>query len=240
MTERPTMPRVPALLDALARDGHIPDRETLETFVLARQGETELPLHIRVLVGIAALIACACFIGFLWKIGVIDYDEPVGMLVSGPVFIVAAIVLNRVSGVSRATIGSFLLQASLAAMATGKLLFILGFSDLFTTSWALSFAALMVTAATYSFFTRGMRKTETNVLRNARRKSRGVRKSWDGRPAGWECQEAGLGEPWRAVVGRVGPARMFALVSGNQVRGRRSSTASGGEPRALRWRDGSD
>lgn len=48
------MPRVPALLDALARDGHIPDRQALEAFVLARQGETELPLLIRVLVGIAA------------------------------------------------------------------------------------------------------------------------------------------------------------------------------------------
>ena len=152
MTERTTMPRVPALLDALARDGHIPDRQALETFVLARQGETELPLLIRVLVGIAAVIACACFIGFLWKIGLIDYDEPAGMLVSGPVFIVAAIVLNRVPGVSRPTIGSFLMQASLAAMATGKLLFILGFIELFTTSWALSLAALIVTAATYPFF----------------------------------------------------------------------------------------
>ena len=152
MTERTAMPRVPALLDALAREGHVPDRQALETFVLARQGETELPLHIRVLVGVAAVIACACFIGFLWKIGLIDYDEPAGMLAIGPVFIVAAIVLNRVSGVSRAIIGSFLLQASLAAMATGKLLFILGFTDLFTTSWALSLAALIVTAATYPFF----------------------------------------------------------------------------------------
>ena len=69
MTDRTTMPRVPALLDALARDGHIRDRQALETFVLARQGETQLPLHIRVLVGIAAVIACACFIGFLWKSG---------------------------------------------------------------------------------------------------------------------------------------------------------------------------
>lgn len=152
MTERATMHRVPALLDALARDGHISDRQAVEAFVLARQGETELPLPIRVLAGIAAVIACACFLGFLWKIGLIDYDEPAGMLLIGPAFIVAAIVLNRIPGVSQATVGSFLLQASLAVMATGKLLFIIGFNESFSTPWAFSLAALIVTAATYPLF----------------------------------------------------------------------------------------
>lgn len=152
MTERATMPRVPALLDALARDGHISDRQAVEAFVLARQGETELPLHIRVFAGIAAVIACACFIGFLWKIGLIDYDEPASMLLIGPAFIVAAIVLNRIPGVSQATVGSFLLQASLAMMATGKLLFIIGFNEPFSTPWAWSLAALIATAATYHLF----------------------------------------------------------------------------------------
>ena len=74
------------------------------------------------------------------------------MLVGGPAFIVAAIILNRMPGVSRATIGSFLLQTSLAAMATGKLLFIIGFAELFTTQWAVPLGALMVTAATYHLF----------------------------------------------------------------------------------------
>ena len=152
MTERATMHRVPALLDALARDGHISNRQAVEAFVLARQGETPLPLHIRVLAGIAAVIACACFIGFLWKIGLIDYDEPAGMLLIGPAFIVAAIVLNRIPGVSQATVGSFLLQASLAMMATGKLLFIIGFNESFSTPWAWSLAALIVTTATYHLF----------------------------------------------------------------------------------------
>ena len=156
MADRTPRPRVPALLDALARDGHIPDRQALEMFVLARRGATELPLHIRVLVGVAAVIACACFTGFLWKTGLIDYAEPSGMLVSGSTFIVVAIILNRMPGVSGATIGSFLLQASVAAMVTGKFLFISGFSELFTTQfttqWAVSLAALMVTAATYRLF----------------------------------------------------------------------------------------
>ena len=107
MTERATVPRVPALLDALVRDGHISDRQAVEAFVLARQGETELPLHIRVLAGIAAVIACACFIGFLWKIGLIDYDEPAGMLLIGPAFIVVAIVLNRITACPRRPLAAF-------------------------------------------------------------------------------------------------------------------------------------
>ena len=152
MTERTTMPRVPALLDALARDGHIADRQALERFVLAHQGESELPLHIRVLVGIAAVIACACFIGFLWKVGLIDTDEPAGMLVSGAVFVVAAIMLNRVSSMSPAIIGSFLIQASLATMVTGKLLFIIGAEGIFDTQWAVPLSALVVAAATYHLF----------------------------------------------------------------------------------------
>ena len=152
MTDRTTMPRLPALLDALARDGHISDRQALETFVLARQGETELPLLVRVLVGIAAVIACVCFVGFLWQIGLIDDEEPSGMIIIGGVFIVAVIVLNRTSGTAQATFGSFLLQASLATMATGKVLFVFGFGEIFDSRWAASFAALMVTVATYHLF----------------------------------------------------------------------------------------
>lgn len=152
MADPTTTLRVTALLDALARDGHIADRQALETFVLARQGETELPLHVRVLVGIAAVIACACFMGFLWKIGLIDYDEPAGMLVSGPVFIVAAILMIRMAGTAQTALGSFLRQASLATMVTGKLLFVSGFAESFDTGWAVPLATLMVTVATYSLF----------------------------------------------------------------------------------------
>lgn len=152
MTDRTTMPRLPALLDALARDGHISDRQALETFVLARQGETELPLHIRVLVGIAAVIACVCFVGFLWQIGLIDYAEPSSMIIIGGVLIGTAIVLNRTVGTAQARFGSFLLQASIATMATGKVLFVFGFGEIFDSRWAASFAALMVTVATYHLF----------------------------------------------------------------------------------------
>ena len=152
MADRPTTLRVPALLDALARDGHISDRSALETFVLARQGETDFPLHVRVLVGIAGVIVCLCFIGFLWEVGLIDFDEPSGMLVSGPVFIVAAVVLSRVAGTAQTALGSFLRQASLATIATGKLLFVFGFAEIFDNPWAVSLAALIVTAPTYWFF----------------------------------------------------------------------------------------
>ena len=146
-----TTHRVPALLDALARDGHVADRQALETFVLARQGETELALHIRFLVGIAAVIACACFVGFLWQVGLIDNDEPSSMLIGGGAFIVAAIVLNRVSGTAPTTIRSLGLQASLATVVAGKLLILYGCEGL-ATPWAVSLAALMFTVATHRLF----------------------------------------------------------------------------------------
>ena len=146
-----TTHRVPALLDALAQGGHVEDRQAVETFVLARQGETELALHIRFLVGIAAVIACACFVGFLWQVGLIDIDEPTTLLISGGAFIVAAIVLNRVSGTAQTAISSLGLQASLATMVAGKLLILYG-CDVFATPWAVSLAALMFTVATHHLF----------------------------------------------------------------------------------------
>ncbi|MCE2462154.1 MAG: DUF4401 domain-containing protein, partial [Pseudomonadales bacterium] len=151
MTDSMTTHRVPALLDALARGGHVEDRQAVETFVLARQGESELALHIRFLVGIAAVIACACFVGFLWQVGLIDIDEPTTLLISGGAFIVAAIVLNRVSGTAQTAISSLGLQASLATMVAGKLLILYG-CEVFATPWAVSLAALMFTVATHHLF----------------------------------------------------------------------------------------
>lgn len=152
MSDRMTPQRVPALLDALAGSGHITDRQALETFLLARQGETDLPLHIRVLVGAGAVIACVCFIAFLVQIELIDFDDHFSLLVGGLAFVAAAIGLNRLPATARAIAGSFSLQASFAAMATGKMLLVFGFHGFFDTGWAVSLGALIVTAATYHVF----------------------------------------------------------------------------------------
>ena len=151
MPSRITMPRVPALLDSLVRDGHIEDRPALETFVLARQGTTELPLYIRVLVGVGAAIASVCFIAFLNEANLIDFGTPRSALI-GLGFIAAAIGLHRLSGTAQTIAGSFLLQTSFAAMTTGKVLFVAGFDSYFDSSWGVSLAILLVTAATYHVY----------------------------------------------------------------------------------------
>ena len=144
--------RVPALLDALDRDGHIEDRPALEAFVLERQGETELPLQFRVLIGVGAAIAAACFIVFLVTVNLIDFDDEPGMLPTGLVFIAAAIGLNRLSRTAQTIAGSFLLQASFAAMAAGKFLFVIGFHGILDTYWTVPLATLLVTAAMYHVY----------------------------------------------------------------------------------------
>ena len=146
------MHRVPALLDSLDRDGHIEDRPALETFVVARQGATELPLYIRVLIGVGAAIASGCFIGFLIAIDLVDFTDSRSLLGFGSGFIAVAIGLHRLSGAAQTIAGSFLLQTSFAAMAAGKVLFVAGFDAYFDSGWGVSLAILLVTGATYHIY----------------------------------------------------------------------------------------
>ena len=152
MPSHMTTRRIPELFDRLDRDGHIEDRPAVEAFVLERQGETELPLYIRVLIGVGAAIAAAFFIVFLLTVDLIDFNDAPGMLPTGLVFVAAAIGLNRLSGTARTVANSFLLQASFAAMATGKFLFVIGFDGILDTYWAVSLAMLLVTAAMYHVY----------------------------------------------------------------------------------------
>ena len=152
MTDRTITHRVPAMLDALARDGHIEDRPALERFVLARQEETGLPLHLRVLIGIGAVIASVCLVGFLNVVGLISFDDWTRTLFAGLISMAAAAGLIRLTGAADTVATNFVLQMSLAAMVAGKSLFVIGFFELFDTSWAISLAALLATAATYHVY----------------------------------------------------------------------------------------
>ena len=152
MPSPPTTHRVPALLDWLARDGHVDDRPALVSFVLARQGETELPLYIRVLIGVGAAICSGCFIGFLLAANLIDFGDTRSLFLSGLVFMAAAIGLHRLSDTAQTIAQSFLLQASFAAMAAGKVLFVFAFEGYFDSPWGVSLAILLVTAATYHVY----------------------------------------------------------------------------------------
>ena len=149
---RMTAQRASALLDLLAGKGHVDDRAAVEAFVLARQGETELPLYMRVLMGVGAALASVFFIGFLAAADLIQFDSPRGLFIAGLVFIAAAIGLHRLSGTAPAISGSFLLQTSFAAMAVGKVLFVTASDFLFDSEWSVSLAILLVTAATYRVY----------------------------------------------------------------------------------------
>ena len=152
MPSQMTAHRVPALLERLSRDGHVDDRPALESFVLSRQGETELPLYIRVLIGVGAAICSVCFIGFLLAANLIDFNDTGSLFTSGLVFIAAAIGLHRLSDMAQTIGQSFLLQASFAVMAAGKVLFVFAFEGYFDSPWGVSLAILLVTAATYHVY----------------------------------------------------------------------------------------
>ena len=137
------------MLDALARDGHIEDRPALERFVLMRRSERRQPLHIRVFIGIGAVLASACLIAFLDTVGLIAFDDWTRLLPAGLVLMGTAAAVHRLSGPAQSIANSFLPQLSLAAMLVGKCLLVIGFHQWLDSSWAISLAAVLATAATY-------------------------------------------------------------------------------------------
>ena len=141
-----------AMLDVLGGNGHIDDRADIEAFVLARQGEIELPLYLRVLIGVGAALSSVCFIGVLLAAGIVEFSHAASLFIWGLVFMAAAIGLQRLSGTAPTVAGSFFLQTSFAAMAAGKVLFVFGFDTYFNSGWGVSLGTLMVSAATYHVY----------------------------------------------------------------------------------------
>lgn len=145
-------PGVPALLARLAREGHIEDRAAVEAFLLRRQDEAEPPLYIRILTGIGAAVAAGFFIAFLSGAAVIDFDNAESLMSTGLVLIAAAVGLHRLSGAGKSVGGSFLLQVSFAAMASGKFLAVIGFNAFHDSPMSVPLAILVVSAATYHLY----------------------------------------------------------------------------------------
>ncbi|TQV80518.1 DUF4401 domain-containing protein [Denitrobaculum tricleocarpae] len=136
------------LLRALSAKGFVEsgDQE-LESFVLAQQQETELPLYIRALVGVGAFIASICLIGLV-ALG-LSVDENEDFLIIGLAFVALAIVLQKFSGNGATIRQSFMMQSSFAFMATGKSLFVFALVMIFESGWAGTLATLGITVATY-------------------------------------------------------------------------------------------
>lgn len=127
----------------------------LGQFIQAQQQEKELPLYLRILVGIGAFIASLCFIGFLSVSKIISFNSEAGLIFWGLIFVGAALFLAKISGDKDNTVKhSFLIQSSFCAMGVGKSLFVMGFAEMFGRDggWGVTLATLIITAATYHVY----------------------------------------------------------------------------------------
>jgi len=145
------------LLDAWRKAGMIENDESeqIELFIQARQQEQEMPLYLHILVGIGAFIASLCFLGFLAISRLISFDSEIDLICWGLVFIGAALFLAKSARDKGSAVShSFLIQSSFCAMGLGKILFVIGFTEMFDggADWGLTIALLVITAATYPFY----------------------------------------------------------------------------------------
>lgn len=136
----------------LSNQGHLQVNSDLIDFIIAQKQEKEMPLYLKVLIGIGALIASICFIVFLAEANIINFNDEFSLTAWGFMFVVAAIALQRFAGSSGTSIHSFLVQSSFASMAVGKCLFVIGFQGLMNSDWGISVALLVITAVTYHVY----------------------------------------------------------------------------------------
>ncbi len=146
-----------ALLEALSNAGYCGENEikTLEGEIVAQRQETELPLYLRALVGVGSFISSLCLIGFLSVAHLIEFGSEASFIFWGIVFICAALMLARAPHDKvRPVKHSFLMQSSFCAMGVGKLLFVMGFADLFGRheQIGMSIALTFITLLTYPVY----------------------------------------------------------------------------------------
>ncbi|NOQ36767.1 MAG: DUF4401 domain-containing protein [Methylococcaceae bacterium] len=140
------------LIDKLADNDLIEPNRELNAFIINQQQAKEIPLYIRVLIGIGAFIASLCFIAFLAEAKIIRFDKEAGLIVWGLIFVVMAIALQKQAGEDSSIKHSIFIQISFTAMAIGKGLFISGVTQIFDSSWGLSLATLIITGLTYHLY----------------------------------------------------------------------------------------
>ncbi len=145
------------LLSSWLNAGLVPQSESaqLEGFIASQQQEKELPLYLRILVGIGAFIASLCFIGFLSVSKIINFNSEGGLIFLGFIFVGSALFLAKTSGDKDNTVKhSFLIQTSFCAMGVGKILFIMGFAEMFGRDggWGVTLSTLLITVATYHVY----------------------------------------------------------------------------------------
>ena len=147
-----------ALLGTLSAKGMLHDPEEAGKQLATRSVGEEVPVYLRILTLIGALIASGFFFLFLAISGIIDED---GFLILGLVFVAAAYGLLVAAKKSNPILQVFFITCSFTILAVGKILFVIGFvemfDDLFSTRsrgeiWAATLGIGLATVLTYKLF----------------------------------------------------------------------------------------
>ena len=147
-----------ALLGTLSAKGMLHDPEEAGKKLATGSVGEEVPVYLRILTLIGALIATGFFFLFLAFSGILDED---GFLILGLVFVAAAYGLLVAAKKSNPILQVFFITCSFTILAVGKILFVIGFvemfDDLFSTRsrgeiWAATLGIGLATVLTYKLF----------------------------------------------------------------------------------------
>ena len=147
-----------ALLGTLNAKGMLLHPEEAGKQLATRSVGEEVPVYLRILTLIGALIASGFFFLFLAISGILDED---GFLILGLVFVAAAYGLLVAAKKSNPILQVFFITCSFTLLAVGKILFVIGFvemfDDLFSTRsrgviWAATLGIGLATVLTYKLF----------------------------------------------------------------------------------------
>ena len=147
-----------ALLGSLNEKGMLHDPKEAGKQLAAGSVGEEVPIYLRILTLIGAVIATGLFFLFLAITGIIDEDT---LLILGLVFVAAAYGLLVAAKKSNPILQVFFITCSFIILAVGKILFVIGlvemFDDLFSLSsrgeiWAATLGIGLATVLTYKLF----------------------------------------------------------------------------------------
>ncbi|WP_250296319.1 DUF4401 domain-containing protein [Wolbachia endosymbiont of Oedothorax gibbosus] len=124
----------------------------LSDFIISQQKEKELPIYLRVVIGIGAFIISVCFICFLSAASIIDFANEKGLIIWGMVFVAGAIGLQKIADHNDMIKHSFYMQLSFALMVVGKTIFVYGFGEMLNSCWGITLALLIIVSITYHIY----------------------------------------------------------------------------------------
>jgi len=147
-----------ALLGTLSAKGLLHHPEEAGKQLAAGSVGEEVPIYLRILTLIGALIASGFFFLFLAISGILDED---GFLILGLVFVAAAYGLLVAAKKSNPILQVFFITCSFTILAVGKILFVIGFVEMFDNLfssrlrgaiWAATLGISLATVLTYKLF----------------------------------------------------------------------------------------